>query len=407
MPSKILKVKNGKYRLAVTLGTNLRGQQIVRYKTVEAANKREAQQKYRQFEAQLLSGKDFNTEKLRLADFAWRWYREYVKKELAPKTIASYRNHLEKRILPALGHLYMHNIRPLDVLRFVHELQDQGVRFDKRQKPLSDKSVQYCFRVLSSMLQDAVEWQIIETNPCMRIKRPRVRRTKVNVPTEALARDILAALKGEPLVYRTIIYLAIDSGLRRGELMGLQWSDIDFESKTLHVVRSNQSMKGMGTFSKTPKTAESVRDIVLSDSSIEMLRRLHVKQMKQKLKLGDKWQDDGWVFAGKTGKAMYDSTPSHWFTHFLKRKKLPHISFHSLRHLSASILIAQGVPLKNVSSRLGHADIKTTANIYVDALKSVDMEAAEKMNKFLKSGGGAIVKEDLASYGRNDCVAVQ
>ena len=80
MPSKILKVKNGKYRLAVTLGTNLRGQQIVRYKTVEAANKREAQQKYRRFEAQLLSGKDFNAEKLRLADFAQRWYREYVKK---------------------------------------------------------------------------------------------------------------------------------------------------------------------------------------------------------------------------------------------------------------------------------------------------------------------------------------
>lgn len=387
----------------MTLGTNLRGQQFVRYKTVEAATKREAQQKYQRFEAQLLSGKEFNGEKLRLADFARRWYQEYVKKELAPKTIASYRNHLEKRILPALGHLYMHNIRPLDVLRFVHELQDKGIRFDKRQKPLSDKSVQYCFRVLSSMLQDAVEWQIIEINPCMHIKRPRVRRTKVKTPTEQLARDILAALEGEPLLYQTIIYLAIDSGLRRGELMGLKWSDIDFEAKTLHVARSNQSLTGKGTFSKKPKTEESIRDIAVSDSSIELLRQLHITQMKQKFKLGEKWQDGDWVFAGKDGKALYDSTPSHWFTKFLKRKNLPHISFHSLRHLSATILIAQGIPLKNVSSRLRHADIKTTANIYVDALKSVDIEAAEKMNDFLKNNGGA-VKEHILPYTSNSFV---
>jgi len=405
MPTKILKVRDGKYRLAVTLGTNLRGQQIVRYKTVKAANITEARQQYRRFEAQVLYGKEFNTEKLLLVDFARRWYCEYVKKELAPKTVISYRNHLEKRILPALGHLNIHNIQPFDVMRFVHELKEKKERFDKRQKPLSDKSIQYCFRVLSSMLQDAVEWQIIETNPCMRIKRPRVDRTKVKVPTDRMARDILAALEGEPLLYQTIVYLAIDSGLRRGELMGLQWSDVDFETKTLHVVRSNQSLPGRGTFSKTPKTEESIRDIVVSDSSIDLLRRLQVTQMKQKLKLGAQWQDGDWVFAGKNGKALYDSTPSHWFTKFLKRKKLPHISFHSLRHLSATILIAQGVSLKNVSSRLGHADIKTTANIYVDALKSVDIEAAEKMNDFLKNDG-RLVKEQMSSYTSNICAAI-
>ena len=397
MPTKILKTRKGTYRLAVTLGTNLRGQQIVRYKTVKAANITEARQKYRRFEAQVLTGKDFRSKKLLLVDFARRWYQEYVKKELAPKTVISYRNHLEKRILPALGHLDIHNIRPIDVLHFTHELQEKGQRFDKRKTPLSDKSIQYCFRVLSSMLQDAVEWQIIETNPCLHVRRPRVRRTKVKVPTEQLTRDILAALEGEPLLYQAIIYLAIDSGLRRGELMGLKWSDIDFETKTLHVVRSNQSLTGRGTFSKTPKTEESIRDVAVSDNSLELLRQLHVMQMKQKFKLGEQWQDGNWVFAGKNGKALYDSTPSHWFTKFLKRKNLPHISFHSLRHLSATILIAQGIPLKNVSSRLGHADIKTTANIYVDALRSVDMEAAEKMNDFLKNNGGA-VKENTLAY---------
>lgn len=402
MPTKILKMKNGTYRLAVTLGVDLRGKQIVRYKTIQAATQKDAQKQYRMFEAELLSGKNLNTEKLKLAEFARLWYKDYVKQELAPKTILSYKSHLEKRILPALGHLELQQLKPIDIIRFIRELQEKGVRYDKKKQPLSDKSIQYCFRVLSSMLQDAVEWQLIEDNPCLRVKRPRVKRKKIKIPSEEELQNILKSLKGEPLQYRAIIYLAIDSGLRRGEIVGLKWADIDFDSREVHVRRSNQSIPGQGTFSKTPKTEESVRTIVISAYTISLLKQLHTSQLRRKLILANKWHDEDWVFARWNGEALYDGTPSLWFSRFLKRKGLPHIHFHSLRHVSATILIAKGIPLKSVSSRLGHTDIKTTANIYVDAVRSVDAAAAEKMDDFFTGDetGHNAVKDKIIMYHR-------
>ena len=99
--------------------------------------------------------------------------------------------------------------------------------------------------------------------------------------------------------------------------------------------------------------------------------------------LAEKWIGEDWIFTQWNGKPIYPTTPSAWFRKFLKRHNLPHMSFHALRHLSATVLIAQGVPLKNVSTRLGHADIRTTANIYSEALQSVDRQAADKMDEFL------------------------
>ena len=110
-----------------------------------------------------------------------------------------------------------------------------------------------------------------------------------------------------------------------------------------------------------------------------------MEQLETKSNLADKWVDENWVFTQWNGKPMYPTTPSQWFLKFLKRNGLPHMPFHALRHLSATVLIAQGVPLKNVSSRLGHADIRTTANIYSEVLQTVNRQAAAKMEEFLQN----------------------
>ncbi len=229
-----------------------------------------------------------------------------------------------------------------------------------------------------------MEWQVIDTNPCRKVKRPRSTRSKTKLPSEADIQRLLTAVRSEPLKYRTLILLAVDTGLRRGELVGLKWQDIDLEAKNLTVRRSNQAIAVQGTFSKPPKTEESKRCITLSDSSIQLLKQYHAWQLRQKIKLANQWHDEDWVFAAWNGTALYPGTPSLWFSRFLKRNGLPHMSFHSLRHLSATVLIAQGVPLKNISSRLGHVDIGTTANIYADTLQSIDKIAADKMDDFLK-----------------------
>lgn len=382
MPRKIRNRGNGAYQFSIAVGYDDKGKQIIKTKTVHASSDREAEKMYNLFAAEVQKGEVSATGKYKLFDFARDWFQKHCEKNLAPKTLITYRNHLEKRILPALGYMDIHKIRPQHIMEFMESLED-GKRYDGRSGGISAESARYCFRVLSSMLQDAVQWQIITSNPCSRVKPPSVKSRQINTLKEDNVKIMLDLLQKEPIKYKTIIFLAIDSGLRLGELMALKWDDIDFGKKILSVTKSNQALKGRGIFTKAPKNLSSVRQVALSEFVCNLLLNYKKEQEFNRQTLLEKWQGSDWIFTQWNGLPMYPTTPSQWFRKFLKRNGLPHMPFHGLRHLSATLLIAQGVPLKNVSSRLGHADIRTTANIYSAALQSVDREAAKKMDKFL------------------------
>lgn len=385
MPAKIKKRENGSYLLSVAVGYDNKGRQLVKTKTIKASSDREASKVYSLFAAEVQQGLIAYSGKYKLAKFAQTWYRDYCMKYLAPKTQRSYKNHIENRIIPALGHIDINKLRPQHIMKFLEHLQEDGLRCDGKPGRLSGESIRYCFRVLSSMLQDAVQWQVIVSNPCTRVKAPRADQADVSLLEEGDVALMLQALIKEPIKYRVIVMLAIDSGLRLGELMGLKWTDIDFAKTTLSVTKSNQALSGKGIFTKDPKNRSSVRRIALSESLMELLKMYRKWQLEQKLMLANKWVAEDWLFTKWNGLPMYPTTPSQWFRKFLKRHGLPHMRFHALRHLSATLLIALGVPLKNVSSRLGHADIRTTANIYGVALQSVDRQAADKMNQYLQT----------------------
>ena len=384
MPSKIKKRGTNSFLLSVAVGYDSQGRQIVRTKTIQASSRREAEKAYSLFASDVLQGKVASAGKLRLDEFAQRWFESHVKKNLAPKTQRSYRNHLNNRILPALGHLDINKIRPQHIMDFVSMLEAGRARFDDREGAASSASIMYCYRVLSSMMQDAVQWQVIPDNPCARVKPPKAERHGPQGFDEEAVGKMLSALENAPIKYRTIVLLAVDTGLRLGELMALKWTDIDFGRSILSVTKSSQALKGMGVYTKEPKNQSSVRQVAISASVLELLERYRKRQAAERLSMGERWADEGWVFARPTGEAMYPTTPSHWFRDFLKKNGLPLIRFHDLRHLSASLLIAMNVPLKSVSSRLGHADIRTTANIYGAALQSIDHQAADKMDSFLR-----------------------
>ena len=383
MPSKIRNRGNGTYEIAAYAGYDENGRQIVKRKTIKAKNEKDALKQQVAFEIAVQQGTITLTGKLKVAAFAQQWFDEHCRKNLAPKTQRSYLNHLNNRILPALGHIDINNLRPQHIIKFLNDIQESASRFDGREGKVSDESFSYCFRVLSSMLQDAVQWQVIPSNPCKRVEAPKVARKKIKVMDEQSVDRMLDALQEEPLKYRTIIMLAIDSGLRLGELMGLKWTDVDLEHSIISIEKANQALSKIGIFTKSTKNNPSVRNVVISNNSKTLLTIYRQEQLKTRIQLGEKWMDEGWLFTQWNGKPMYPGTPSQWFRNFLKRHDLPHMRFHALRHLSATVLIAQGVPLKNVSSRLGHSDIRTTANIYSEALQSVDRQAAAKMDEFL------------------------
>lgn len=223
-------------------------------------------------------------------------------------------------------------------------------------KPLSSKTVLHHHRLISSILSTAVEWGTLFANPCDRTKPPRVEKKEPKYLDEVQAATLLDLLETESTEYRTMIRLLLFTGLRRGELLGLEWKDIDFDKSTLQICRTSLYLPDKGIFEDETKNATSNRIIKLSQTAINDLKTYRVWQMEQRLKVGDRWQDNGYIFTNETGEPINPNTISSWFSKFMNKHsdKLPYITLHSLRHTNATLQIASGVPITTVAKRLGH-----------------------------------------------------
>lgn len=271
-----------------------------------------------------------------------------------------------KRVSDALG-------EPVDAL-FEPTGNDKG---------LSAKTILHHHRLISSILSTAVKWQVIFSNPCERVDPPKVENKEAVYLDEEQTAQLLEALEGESLQHQVIVKLLLYTGMRRGELCGLEWDDIDFDSSTIRVQRSSLYMSGVGVFTDETKNESSQRVMKVSDEAIEMLRVFRTAQRKERLRLGDQWQDSGRIFTTWNGAPIRPDTITGWFHKFIAKSGLPPIHVHSLRHTNASLLIAAGTNLQTVAKRLGHANTTTTSKIYSHAIKSADEAAAETLQDIL------------------------
>ena len=250
-------------------------------------------------------------------------------------------------------------------------------------KGLSDKTIMHYHRLLSSIFTVAVQWQVIFSNPCDRVKPPKVKRKEARYLDEHEAAELLKALDGEPFKYVAMIELLLYTGLRRAELLGLEWRDVDFLNSCIHIKRNSLYVADKGTFEGSTKNESSNRVIKLPESAVQLLKEYRKYQEGIIREMGTAWQGTGRLFTTIDGKPMHPDTLSGWFRKFVNRKGLPDVSIHSLRHTHATLMIAAGVNIKTVSSRLGHASVTTTGNIYTHAIKSADEAAAEIINDIL------------------------
>jgi integrase len=157
------------------------------------------------------------------------------------------------------------------------------------------------------------------------------------------------------------------------------------ENSTIQVCQTSQYIAGKGIITKSPKNETSVRSVSVPGSVITLLKQYKVEQNKDRLRIGDKWQETDRLFTTWDGRPMHPTTVSSWYPEFLRKHNLPKIRFHDLRHTAATLLITQNVHMKTISSRLGHSNIQTTMDIYGHALKSADQSAAEKLDFLFKS----------------------
>ncbi len=249
---------------------------------------------------------------------------------------------------------------------------------------LSSKTVSHYHRLISVILKTAVYWQVIHSSPAERVKPPKSENKEAKYLDEKQTAHLIECLKNEPLDKKTMVVMFIYSGMRRGELLGLKWDDIDFTNKMVSINKTLQYLPGRGIFTKAPKTRASVRTIRLSDEAFKALGDYRMSQAEQKEAVGDRWQETGFVFTGWNGVPMHPDTTSAWFADFVKRHGLPQISIHSLRHTNITLMLAAGVPLRTVARRGGHAQTSTTSNIYAHAIQSMDELAAGALADILK-----------------------
>lgn len=264
-----------------------------------------------------------------------------------------------------------------------------GISFEKAFRPskpikgLSNKTIKHHHRLISAILNQAVFWQVIIDNPAKRVKPPKVERTEAKYLDEIQTAKLLELLENESMKHQTMIKFFIYSGLRRGELCGLEWSDIDFKNNMISVRRSSQYIPEKGVFTKETKTETSDRSIKLPMQTFEMLREYKKWQRREKLKMGELWIETNRLFTQDNGAPIHPDTISGWFKDFISKTDLPKITIHSLRHTNITLLIAAGVPLRTVSYRAGHAQTSTTANIYSHAIRTADEMAAEILDDIL------------------------
>jgi len=382
-----VKERNGSYLIRCSAGYNTEGVQIRKTMTWKPDPKMNDKQKENALKdviddfEEKVKGKRILKGNVRFADFTQRWLTEYAEKQLAPKTILHYKN-LLTRINQSIGHMKLDDIEPPDLLEFYNKLGEDGV--SARGGKLSPKTIREHHALISSILRTAVEWQYILSNVAERVKAPRVPRKELQYLDENEAKRVIELLADEDLKYCTAIILLIYSGMRRGELCGLRWSDIDFENNIVSIRRAAQYLPRIGVIVKEPKTATSIRPLKLATEAFVLLKAYKTWQAEQRLKLGSAWIDNDYIFTQWNGEIMHPDTLTSFFSDFAKKHNLPEGTvLHSLRHTNATLLIACGTPIRTVANRLGHANASTTINIYTHAIQSADAKAAEDLGDML------------------------
>ena len=199
-------------------------------------------------------------------------------------------------------------------------------------KPLAGNTVLHYHKLLSSILTTAVRWQVIPSNPCERVAPPKVERKEAVYLDEEQAAQLLAALEKECLQHQTIVKLLLFTGMRRGELCGLEWKDVDFERAVIFVRRSSLYMAGRGVFTDETKNTSSERCMKVSSDVVAMLRLWRAEQAKERLRLGDQWQDSDRLFTTWNGAPIRPDVITAWFHKFVTKNGLPPVHIHSLRH---------------------------------------------------------------------------
>ncbi len=309
------------------------------------------------------------------------WLENTHKQNIRPRSHERYEQIIRLHIVPSLGKVQLQKLAPQQLKKLYA---------DKLKEGLSTVTVAAIHNLLHRALDDAVKWDILARNVCDRISPPRKINREITPLTAEQTHTLLAEIHGHP--HEALFVLALNTGMRRGELLGLKWRDINFIDGILQVRRilnrvPTKMIKEVGQryVESEPKTKKSRRPILLTALALDALLQHRIKQQEAKEKAGAAWEDHDYVFCTPLGKHLHPGNDALvGLKKILVKANLPDIRFHDLRHSAATLLLSMEVHPKVAQEILGHSLISITMDIYSHVLPTMQKEAMEKLNRALK-----------------------
>ena len=370
----------------------------------EAVPRRDAERELKALEKRL-AGEQASTWTLR----AWseEWITKHVAPDLSPVTVANYRHLLDTRILPQLGDKDLTELTPPVLTDWLISVRnaprrttakpdallarprspsDQLRPAARTSRPLSANTVLHYYTCMEAMLSAAVRMGYLESNPMQSVARPKVHSKRPVRMSEEEARQLITGIGRDDVRLLVAVLLGMICGMRLGEVTELRWSDLDWKRRTIDISRALKYTPATGSYVAAPKSDAGERLVTLPEAMMPILQQLRFQRTADELdadEAGTPWHGAQHILYGRTGDRLHHDTPSKWFRSYADAHGYQQLTFHDLRHIHASLLLAHNIDVVSVAARMGHSDPGVTLRVYSYALPARDQDAAAYLDQLL------------------------
>ena len=357
----VYKDRRGRWRASISVSSNGDSRSLRKYRYAKTQNG--ALKLLRIMQADVDAGRPLDSQRLTLADFLTQWLEDSARPSIRVGSYRNYKHWIDKKIIPGIGGIKLAKLTALHVQNLYGRLERANA---------SPRLREQVHNLLHKAIGQALKWGLVRQNICDAVEKPRVPKQGMRVLNRKQALALLAAANKDR--FRALYVVALTTGLRQGELLGLQWDDVDLMRHRITVRHTLQNDRGRLSLAE-PKTRRSVRPVEIPKVAVKALR------WHKRLLSSERISASPWVFPDTRGGPMRKDNLLRRFKALLANAKLPDVRFHDLRHTAATLMLLQGIHPKIVQEMLGHASISLTLDTYSHVIPSMQRNAAKKMDE--------------------------
>lgn len=390
--ANVTELKKGKYRVIISNGFKLDGKRDRKTYTINAGSKKEAEKIAKVIEGEQLSNslRTRQTKKERMENITFEelamLYTEFIDKQVeankkAPKTVERYKEILNSSLIPYFKGKKVKDISQGMIEKYLLNLACDGARKDKKKGGYSAQTILHYYRLLHAILNYAVKYGYIAENICSKVEKPKVEKKEIIKYDESIINNIVDKLSLADIMIQVLILLGIETGCRRGELMGLEWKDFNFDNRFVTVQRTSNytKEKGIHTIEHLKNKAKK-KVVTYSEELNKLLLEYNEHQEVRKNQIGKAWVETDRLFINEVGEIIDPRKATYWFKYFQTHNNIKDkIRLHDLRHLNISLLLLSGLDVVTVAERAGHSSPRITLETYSHTLKEIDYRGANIM----------------------------